>query len=171
MKANKYHTKQLKPCDWKRLRDMRLKALKECESMYLASYEKNKNFTENQWKNMISGPDKAVFGLFENENHIGIGAIYASQNDPSGKTAMLAMGFIVPEYRRQGLSHKLYEARIDWAKKHPIIEKLYASHREGNEASRKAMIEHGFKPDGKERIRFGDGQEDTDYSYALYLKK
>jgi len=81
------------------------------------------------------------------------------------------MDFIAPEYRGKGLAHMLYKARIDWAQKHPDIEKLHISHREDNEASRRTMIAHGFEPDGKSRIRFGDGQEDTDHSHALYLKK
>ncbi len=171
MKADSTDTRQLTVEDWKLLRDLRLQALKECEGMYLARYEENKNFTEDKWKDMIFGSNKAIFGLFENENHIGIGGIYTSEDDSSGKTGVLVMGFIIPEYRRQGLSHKLYEARINWAQSHPLIEKLEVSHRKNNEASRKSMIKHGFKPDGEQRLRFGDGQEDTDYQYVLDLKK
>jgi RimJ/RimL family protein N-acetyltransferase len=104
-------------------------------------------------------------------SHIGIGGVCTSQNDPSGKTGILVMGFITPEYRGQGLSHFLYQTRIDWAHSHPLIERLEASHRKNNDASRKSMIKHGFQPTGKQRIRFGNDEEDTDCQYVLNLEK
>ena len=157
--------------DWESLRDIRLAALLECEGFYLTSYAQALNYTADDWQARIEGPDKAIFGLFDAGVLIGIGGVFTAQDDPSEQNGVLGMGFVAAEYRGQGLSQLLYTARIDWARKHRSIRTLKVSHREGNEVSRRAMLKHGFVFAGKERITFGDGQEDMDYQYVLQLEK
>lgn len=172
MKASpSVYIRQLAPDDWQQFRDIRLAALKECEGVYLAPYQDTLNHPQSYWKETLHGNDRAIFGLFDADKNIGLGSIFTSKDDPSGQTGILAMGYIIPEYRGQGLSKMLYEARLNWAQNHPIIEKIEVSHRAGNEASRRANQAYGFQPTGQKTVTFGDGQQDIDYTYVLHLKK
>lgn len=45
------------------------------------------------------------FRSIANANLIGITAVFAWNSDPTGQAAILAMSFIVPEFRGRGLSH------------------------------------------------------------------
>ena len=171
MKAENIHIRQFTIDDWEAFRDMRLQALKECTRMYLATYEDSLKRTDQEWRNMISGPNKTVFGLFDGDQQIGFAGIFMPDEGPSDTAACLVMDYIVPEYRGKGLVQMLYRARIEWAQNHPVIDTLNICHRAGNEASRKAMVAQGFKPNEQKQTIFGDGQEDTDYGYVLYLQK
>lgn len=163
--------RQLKPEEWGILRDIRLRAVKECERVYLANYEEVLQKQPEDWRDIIDGEDRAIFVLFDGEQPVGLGSVFTVREDPSGQTGIMAMGYIDPLYRRRSLSYLLYKARIEWARAHPVIEKLTISHREGNEASRHAMEKHGFQKVGKDKIRFGDGSEDWDHRYQMVFDK
>ncbi len=150
-------------------RDMRLCALEECEGVYLPSYVESLEKEPAYWREVIAGDDRAIFGLFDGQRHIGIGSVFTSRNDPSGQTGILAMGYILPEYRGQGLSRLLYHARIEWVLGHSCFKKLEISHRVGNEASRRAILKHGFQLVGQDKVVFGDGMEDWDLCYERVL--
>ncbi|MCB9983785.1 MAG: GNAT family N-acetyltransferase [Rhodospirillales bacterium] len=171
MKADDIHIRQFSEEDWQQFRDIRLAALKDCEGVYLASYKNALNHSQSYWKETLRGGDRALFGLFDADKNIGLGSIFTWKDDPSGKTGILAMGYIVPAYRGQGFSKMLYEARINWAQNHPLIEKIVVSHRKGNEVSRRANQAYGFQPTGQQTLTFGNGQKDIDYTYVLHLKK
>jgi RimJ/RimL family protein N-acetyltransferase len=59
--------------------------------------------------------------------------------------------------------------RIDWAKNYPSFKRLVISHRDGNEASRRANQAFGFKFIGKELIEWPDGGKAFDHTYELDL--
>lgn len=165
----KVSVRQLCIDDWNILRSMRLQALKECEGMYLSSYKQGLERTPEDWQETLTGDDRAIFGLFDGNKPIGLAAVFTWKNDPTQKTGVMAMGYIVSDYRGRGLVRHLYDARIAWAKKHAAIEKLRISHREGNEATKRAAIANGFVYTGQKTIHFGDGTEDADHNYELIL--
>ena len=80
------------------------------------------------------------------------------------------MDYIDPSYRGRCLSKLLYQLRIDWARQHQPFKRLVISHREGNEASRRANQVFGFRYIGKEDIDWPDGVKAPDYLYELDME-
>ena len=163
--------RSLHPSDWQMLRDMRLHALQTNPNYFLDAYDTAVNQPDDYWANMLSDPKKQVFGLFDGYKMIGITSVFTSIEDPSGETAILAMSFILPEYRGQGLSKIFFNTRIEWALGQPHLKKLNVSHREDNEASKNAIKSFGFEFVNRGKIRWPDGTEEYDYAYELELDK
>ena len=119
---------------------------------------------------MLDGQGKKIFGLFDKDKLIGITAVFTWSKDPTGKTGIMAMNFIEPEYRGKGYSNFLYEACIIFAKNYFKWNKLTIGHRKGNEPSRKGMTNHGFQFKETEEIEWPDDTRDTEYRYELDLR-
>lgn len=162
-------TRALKTQDWKTFRQIRLRALREHPDMYLGSYQDTAARTEREWMEMLDSQGQCIFGLFDGDGIIGLAAVFTAREDPSGQSGVLAMDYIDPLYRGRHLSRILYNARIDWAKQHLPFRRLLVSHREGNEASRRANQYFGFKFTGKEEIDWPDGTNAPAYVYELDL--
>jgi len=134
------------------------------------SYDEQIKISESGWRELLDGNGKCVFGLFENNQIIGLAAVLTWHNDPSGQSGLMAMDYIDAKYRGRHLSWLLYEARINWAINHVPFKRLVTSHREGNEASRRANQAFGFKFIGKELIDWPDGCKAFDHTYELNLE-
>jgi RimJ/RimL family protein N-acetyltransferase len=164
--------RSLDVAEWPQLRDLRLRALEDAPGVYSATYEEVARRSETDWRAMITDPARQVFGLFDVDTMIGITGIFTSSEDSSGQTAVLVMSYIVREYRRRGLSRMLYEARLAWARAHPKLTRIVVSHRESNEASRRANQRHGFVPTGRIDSRvWPDGSTEDEVFYELQLSK
>ncbi len=170
--TDRVYTKAMIVDDWPLYKAMRIRALSLHSNYFLSDEEKAKAYPDERWQEPINHPYKEVFGLFDSNEMIGITGVFQMlDEDPSGETAVMAMSFIEPAYRGKGYSKLLYDARINWAVERPLLKKLKCGHREGNEASRRAMLSKGFELIGTDRIIFGDGSEDTEYIYMLDLEK
>jgi len=142
----------LTPDDWEIFRSARLNALKQHPEEYLSSYEAEAETPEVRWKETLNGNGKCVVALFDNDRLIGFAAVFTWRGDPTGKSGVLAMDYIEPTYRGRGLSRLLYQGRIDWALDQKQFARLVISHRQGNEASRRANQAFGFEYQGREKI-------------------
>jgi RimJ/RimL family protein N-acetyltransferase len=162
-------TRALTAQDWEAFRQIRLRALHEHPGVYLGSYKAAAARTETEWQEMLDSKGKCIFGLFDSDKIIGLAAVFTSREDSNGQSGILAMDYIDPLYRGRRLSKLLYQARIDWAKQYRPFKRLVISHREGNEASRRANQSFGFKFVGKEEIDWPDGTKALDYRYELDL--
>jgi RimJ/RimL family protein N-acetyltransferase len=162
--------RQLNESDWEMFRFIRLKALQAYADVFASPYAKEAAESESWWKETLDGKGKAVFGIFDGESMIGFTGIFTARIDPTGQTGILAMSYIEPEYRGQGLSRLFYRARIDWAITQPQLKMLTVSHREGNETSRRANQAFGFILDHKEKKLWPDGTEADDWYYSLDLE-
>lgn len=161
----------LKPEDWKIFREIRLKALQENPSVYLKSYQDEAGKPQEYWSGMLDGQGKMVCCLFDGNEAVGFSGVVPWRDDPSGKSAVMVMDFVDARYRGQGLSRLLYQARIDWAVKQQHFQRVIISHREGNEASRRANQVFGFVYTGKELIDWPDGTKDREHYYELDLNR
>jgi RimJ/RimL family protein N-acetyltransferase len=158
--------------EWPQLRDLRLRALEDAPGAFSATYDEVVRRSESDWRAMITDPTRQVFGLFDVDTMIGITGVLTSSEDSSGQTAILVMSYIVREYRGRGLSRMLYEARLAWARAHPTFTRIVVSHRESNEASRRANQRHGFIPTGRVVSRvWPDGVTEGEVFYELQLAK
>lgn len=159
----------LSPDEWQRFRDFRIAALRAEPGVFAASAADAEKRTEAEWRTTIEGAGNQVFGLFDGEALVGITAVFTLRDDPTGKTALLAMSFIAPAYRGRGLSALFYEARLAWARAHGGFERVIVSHRATNEASRRANQRFGFVRIGVEPRTWPDGAVEDDITYELKL--
>tara|TARA_B100000686_G_scaffold301634_1_gene337087 strand:+ start:1776 stop:2297 length:522 start_codon:yes stop_codon:yes gene_type:complete len=170
MDETNIYIRPLTPDDWKCFRAIRIRAVNMHTGYVLVKPEKTEKQTPEYWKEMLNGRGKQAFGLFDQDRLIGITAVLPWCEDPSGKTGIIAMIFIEPEYRRKGYSNLFYKSCIDFAKNYLVWDKLTIGHRKGNEPSRKGMTKHGFQFKEEEEINWPDDTRDIEYRYELDLK-
>ena len=136
--------RRLSADDWLAFSQIRLTALKTDPRVFGSNYERESQFSEEDWRNSLNKNDSAIFMIFDDETPIGMTSISIDREDPTGKTALLWGSWLAPEYRGKGLSDLMYRARINWAKDQPNVEKIIVSHRASNLASKYANQKHGF---------------------------
>jgi RimJ/RimL family protein N-acetyltransferase len=156
--------------DWEIFRAIRLKAVAETPQYFLYNFEDESARPDTYWQGMLSDKRHAIFILQDKEDVIGLTAIFTWHEDPSEKTAVLAMSYIDPAYRGKGYADLLYTARIEWAKAQPHLERIVVSHREGNEASRRSNQRFGFIFTNVNENTYGDGTTDKNINYELSIK-
>jgi RimJ/RimL family protein N-acetyltransferase len=118
---------------------------------------------------MLEATDRQTFGLFDGDRLVGITGVITKREDPSGRTAMLVMSFIVPAYRGRGLSRLFYDARLEWIARHGTFDRVVVSHRRSNEASRRANQHFGFILKETASRTWPDGTVEDELSYELVL--
>jgi GNAT superfamily N-acetyltransferase len=161
----------LKPAEWLVVRDFRLASLKDCPGAFALSYDEAATWSPEQWQAEISAPTHQIFGMFDGGVMIGITAAFTWRGDPTGKTALLAMSYILPLYRGRGLSRLLYEARLRWIRRRPKFEKVIVSHRASNETSRRANQRHGFVRMKAEPHKWRDDVTEDEIFYELEIAR
>ncbi|MFZ2586810.1 MAG: GNAT family N-acetyltransferase [Alphaproteobacteria bacterium] len=161
-----FSIRQLTEADWEIYKDIRLKSLQSDPTSFSSTYETESQFSQHDWQKDLLAPTKAIFGLFDNRQPIGISFISIPKKDISQSTAKLLGSWIDKKYRNKGLSNLLYDARIEWAKKHPTVERLIIAHYDYNIASKASNQKHGFVFTHKET--YEDGK--TDLWYELWVK-
>jgi GNAT superfamily N-acetyltransferase len=157
--------------EWALFRELRLLALKNEPGVFAASYDMEAQKSAAEWQDTIQGLDHQVFGLFAEERLVGITGCFTSRNDPSGETALLAMSFILPEYRGRGLSRLLYEGRLEWIRAQPQFKRVVVSHRRSNDVSRRANQRYGFTTVGCALRTWPDGITEEELFYELNIPK
>ena len=167
MKKDNTEIRKLGPDDWALFRDMRLFALKTEPGKFSSNYDLESAFPEQEWRDRLSSPVRAFFGLFKDGHLAGITGIARVDQDIQSPEMVLIASFLKPDYRRQGLSRMFYEARLDWAAKQPGVKKVIVSHRESNVASERANQAFGFVMTGKEMMEWPDGVKENQILYAL----
>jgi RimJ/RimL family protein N-acetyltransferase len=163
--------RQLKEDDWREFSQVRLKALKTDPRVFGSNYEKESQFTEADWRDRLQDTkDVAIFMLFAGETPIGITGVSVFRDDSTGKTALLWGSWLEPDFRGKGLSELMYRARIEWAKRHPNVNRIIVSHRASNTASKYANQKHGFKFTRTHEKVWTDGATEDEVCYELYIK-
>jgi RimJ/RimL family protein N-acetyltransferase len=157
------------PNEWPLFKEFRLQALKAAPGVFATSYEEAAARSPQEWQETIRGSAHQTFGLFDGERLIGITAAFTWRDDPSGQTAILAMSFILPEYRGRGLSRLFYEARLNWIRAQPQFRRVIVSHRASNEVSRRANQRYGFVVTGRTQHQWPDGETEDEIMYELSI--
>lgn len=128
--------------EWELYKAVRLKALASDPHVFGSSLEKEKGYADDRWQNTVANPDVGVFGVFHQSAVIGMTGVVIKREKPADAT--LWGSWLEKEWRGKGLSRKMYEARIDWARRHPEIHRIVVSHRKSNQMSKAANQKHGF---------------------------
>lgn len=161
-------SRKLNEEDWQIFRDLRLKALKAMPSIFITTHAEEAKVSEEEWKTRLSTERGSLFGLFDADRLVGITGSFRWLKSPED-TVLFGMSYIEPEYRNQGLSKMIYAPRFAWARAQSGIDRIIIGHREGNEASKAAILKWGFRFYEKEEITFGDGSRAYDHRYELNL--
>ena len=140
---------------------IRLEAIQREPAMFRCSTPVEADLTDAQWQERIKYP-RAVLGLFENKNLIGMTSILLL-NDKEG---YFGQSYIRKEYRGLGLSALLYKIRMAWASKLQL-KQLKVSHRESNTISKAAILRSGFTYSYQEKVNWLDGTTEDVLYYIL----
>jgi len=150
---------------------VRLRALKSDPSVFGATYEDKTKMADGEWQTILKNQDEAIFGIFNGAALIGLTAISIHRDDPEKKQALLWGSWLELEYRGRGVSKMMYEARLDWAQRHPTCEKIIVGHRDSNLASKFANQKYGFVYTSTEKARrWPDGKVEDLHNYELIIK-
>lgn len=155
--------------EWEAFRDFRLSSLKASPGVFSFSYDQATAQSPEDWQAAVKGEDHQVFGLFDDERLVGITGAFTYEGDPTGRTAMLVMSFILPSHRGRGLSRMFYEARLDWIRAQPQFRRVVVSHRKFNELSRRANQRHGFEQTKSVPHTWPDGETEDEVFYELEI--
>src|ERR1700693_4572497 len=167
--ASNISIRALEIAEWEAFREMRLRALETEPGVFASSLEIEAAMNPAEWRTLIGGPGRRIFGLFDGARLVGITAAFTWRDDPTGETAIFAMSFLLPQYRGQGLSRLFFDARLDWIRTLRTFRRVVVSPRDPNEASRRANQRSGFKFLRRERRAWPDGQTADELMYELRL--
>ena len=150
---------------------MRLQALQDTPWAFGSNYAKEQAYSAADWAEWMSGKGACMFGLYDHAKMIGITGIVPKRDDPSGQSGLMIASYIVPQYRGQGLSGLLYDARVNWAVEHSPWMKIVVSHRKSNKPSRRANQKAGavYTHTVKDK-EWPDGTREDELSYEIDLE-
>lgn len=162
--------RQLQPSEWAVLKAVRLKALQTDPSVFGSNYQKESLMSDADWQEWLTGRDGAIFCIFEGDRPVGMTGVKVDRHDPTGKNSILWGSWLESHVRGQGVSVMMYEARINWAKNHPVVEKVVVAHRETNLASKFANQKHGFIFTSRNEHTWPDNTVEDQLHYELLVK-
>lgn len=165
-----FSIRQLQPKDWVAFKAIRLNALQSDPHVFSSNYHKETLISDQEWMAWLGDANKGVFGVFDGDKIVGMTGIMIDRDDPSGKTAKLWGSWLDRAVRGQGLSVMMYEARIAWARNHPVVEKIHVSHRESNTPSKMANQKHGFVFTSRSSFTWPDQVTEDEVHYELPVK-
>lgn len=136
----------------------------------ITSYETEHALPLDWWKTICTvGKDRAAFGLFDEDDLIGITMAYAWDRDKNCQTAIYRGTYIKPSYRGKGLSHDLAQLRKEWAARR--FNEVVFFIREDNAVSRNINEGHGEVYLRTEHMLCADGQYADWRWYRLGFKE
>ncbi len=163
------HIRPFKTLEWDLYRNIRLMALESDPGVFSATYEKAAAYTDSEWKERLNDPDIGVFAVFDDDKVVGMTGVRKDKDENGDPAAVLWGSWLMPAYRGQGNSVKMYRARFDWALEKGL-KRVIVSHRESNAASRAANQKHGFVFTHTKDLVWKDGKTEADVFYALELE-
>ncbi len=159
----------LRSDEWALFKAVRLKALLSDPSAFWSAHEKEVEYADHVWQEKLNDSVYGIFGAFYRGDIIGMTGIKIHDDQLGDLKAELWGSWLEKEWRGKGVSKKLYEARVDWAKQRPEIKTIIVGHREENISSMKAIQKHGFLFTHKTEETWPDGIADPCYIYELRL--
>ncbi len=104
---------ELKLENWKELRDLFLRLLKNDPEAFVDDYDDIALRSEEDWVKSLQRRGKTYVAV-DNGNYVGMGRINFYDEIPD--VPVLHKLGVLPEYRGQGIARKLIAAREEWAK-------------------------------------------------------
>lgn len=161
-----YSLRRLLPIEWAVYKKIRIDAVQRDPHVFGAHFDAEFDYTDDQWQSFLEDPFHVYFGLFYEDDIVGVTGISIDPKDD--RHAILTSSFINLHHRGKGLAMLFYEARLDWARSKKL-RAVTVSHRISNTVSKAANQRFGFKFTHAESRIWPDGVEADEHHYILEL--
>jgi GNAT superfamily N-acetyltransferase len=131
--------------DWAAWRDIRLRALRDSPAAFASTYDRERSFTEADWRGRLEDPDSVSVLAYDDEVPLAMGAAFP---DLPGLLHVVAM-WVEPAARGRGGAHAVLDAIEDWAR--PRGRRLHLHVNTTNLPARTVFERHGFVGTGETR--------------------
>ena len=136
--------RRLRPEDWEDFREIRLRALADAPDAFASTLERERAFSESEWRRRLSGPVYVV----DDPHPVSVGGVF----DEDGTWHVWGM-WTDPAHRRRGHARRLLDALV------PVRGPVVLDVNTSNVAARTAYESYGFVGTGRlEPLRPGSGQ-------------
>ena len=98
--------------DWKKYKEIRLDALKKNPESFGASYEDEKDRTENKWKERMRDKNRMILLVLNDKKVIGISVVSFESSAKLIHIAHVSSVYLKKEYRGKGISTMLMNETI-----------------------------------------------------------
>ena len=143
--------RRLREGEGARIRELRLRALREAPDAFSSSLEREARDPAEAWDDLAAQSERAdvsvVFIAVEDREWVGMAGGYLKR---SPRAAVLWGMWVAPEARRRGLGRRLVEAAADWAHDRGAA-RLDLSVTDRAEAASSLYQRLGFAPTGEQR--------------------
>ena len=162
-------TRRLALQDWRDLRAIRLQALRAEPGVFSGSIAAAEVQPQSWWEDLTRGAPHQAFGAFDGQAMIGLITVFTWKEDPTGGTAFIGMLYVDAGFRGRGVSHRLFDAAMDWVRAQPRFGRAMVGHRASNIASMRAILRQRFVEMRRQSVRWPDGTDDDEVDYVLVL--
>ncbi len=166
--------RQLLPEEWKRYREIRLKALQDVPLAFSKSYEEEVNKTKEEWQKWLIESEENIWGhkifAIDGDKAIGMMTVFRENKIKIMHKATIAGVYLSSEYRGKGIAQLLFNNILEWCKNKQDIKKIQLGVNSKNIPAIKFYEKNGFKIVGalKDEIKYTDKYYD-EYIMELYL--
>lgn len=129
---------------------LRLQALKNHPEAYASSFEEESQLTAEQAAERLANPASVTFGIFMNDELVGIVTLVRNTRNKLRHRAMIVAMYVAPQARGQAAGKALLEAAVREARSHDEIEDVKLDVTVGNQVARSMYVSAGFQHYGVE---------------------
>ena len=137
--------------DAEKYRSIRLESLKSIPEAFASSYEEEKDFSIEKYKNKLQSNDSSTYGAFEKGELVGIITLYEEKLDKLSHRAHIGAMYVSDSLRGLGIGKALMEEAIEKAKNIEWLEQVYLAVVSTNESAKKLYSSLGFEVFGTEK--------------------
>ena len=137
--------------DAEKYRSIRLESLQNSPESFVSSYEEEKDFAIEKFKEQFQSDDSFTYGAFEKNELTGIITLYMDKPYKLSHRAHIGAMYVTPSKRSLGLGKVLMEEAIKKAKGIVGLEQVYLAVVSTNESAKKLYSSLGFKVFGTEK--------------------
>ncbi len=133
----------LRPDEGERLREVRLRALRDSPDAFGSSYDREIAFPPEKWTERLSNPDARYWAATRDGADVGMVCVLLEETG-----AHLLSMWVAPEARKGGVASRLVDAAVEWART-TGAEEIGLWPVDRNHAARALYARKGFTPSGK----------------------
>lgn len=141
----------LVPDDAPAFQELRLSALQESPTSFVATYEEEQDLPlETVATRLAATRDTCVVGAFDDGRLVGIAGMRREDRRKLAHKAMLWGVYVSPEFRNRGVARQLVAHALAYAAGMPGISKVYLGVNAANPHAMALYESFGFEPYGQE---------------------
>lgn len=137
--------------DAEKYRSIRLESLQNSPESFASSYEEEKDFSIEKFKDQFQLNDSFTYGAFEKNELVGIITLYKDKLYKLSHRAHIGGMYVSPSKRSLGIGKVLMEEAIKKAKGIEGLEQVYLAVVSTNESAKKLYSSLEFKVFGTEK--------------------